>query len=76
VTAATQAALEPFRAEGLRAAMYLIPALGALLTFVLFAASRTVTGDVERLQCWMRESAAAGETAADSAVSSATRGGA
>ncbi|MET0622020.1 MAG: MFS transporter, partial [Pyrinomonadaceae bacterium] len=58
VTAATQAALEPFRAEGLRMAMYVIPALGALLTLVLFAASRTVTKDAERLQRWMRESAA------------------
>jgi MFS family permease len=57
VTAATQAALEPFRAEGLRTAMYVIPALGALLTLVLFAASRTVTKDTERLQSWMRESA-------------------
>jgi len=27
-----------------------------LLTFVLFAASRTVTKDVEKLQDWMRES--------------------
>ena len=63
VTAATQAALEPFRAEGLRAAMYVIPALGALLTFVLFAASRTVTRDVERLQSWMSESSAAGAEA-------------
>ena len=59
VTAATQAALEPFRAEGLRSAMYIIPALGALLTLVLFAASRTVTRDMERLQSWMRESAEA-----------------
>ncbi|HEX8286210.1 MAG TPA: MFS transporter [Pyrinomonadaceae bacterium] len=57
VTAATHAALEPFRAEGLRTAMYVIPALGALLTLVLFAASRTVTKDAERLQRWMRESA-------------------
>jgi MFS family permease len=62
VTAATQAALEPFRAEGLRTAMYLIPALGALLTLVLFAASRTVSKDVDRLQRWMRESAAAEAT--------------
>jgi MFS family permease len=58
----TQAALEPFRAEGLHTAMYLIPALGVLLTLVLFAASRTVTRDMERLQSWMRE-----ETREDSA---------
>ncbi len=61
VTATTQAALEPFRAEGLRTAMYIIPALGALLTLVLFAASRTVTKDMESLQRWMRESAEASE---------------
>ncbi len=54
----TQRALEPFRAAGLHKAMYIIPALGALLTLVLFAASRTVTKDVERLQSWMRERAA------------------
>jgi MFS family permease len=57
VTAHTQQALEPFRAEGLHTAMYLIPFLGALLTLVLFAASRTVAKDTERLQRWMRESA-------------------
>lgn len=51
-------ALEPFRAEGLHSAMYVIPLLGALLTLVLFAASRTVARDVERLQSWMREEAA------------------
>lgn len=58
VTAETQQALEPFRASGLHTAMYIIPALGALLTLVLFAASRTVTKDTERLQRWMRDSAA------------------
>jgi MFS family permease len=57
VASPTQQALEPFRAEGLHAAMYLIPVLGALLTLVLFAASRTVSKDVESLQRWMRESA-------------------
>lgn len=58
VTSLTQQALEPFRAEGLHSAMYIIPALGALLTLVLFAASRTVTKDMERIQRWMRESTA------------------
>jgi MFS family permease len=53
----TQASLEPFRAAGLHTAMYIIPALGLLLTLVLFAASRTVTKDMERLQSWMREKA-------------------
>ena len=58
VTTHTQQALEPFRAAGLHTAMYIIPALGALLTLVLFAASRTVAKDTERLQRWMRESSA------------------
>jgi len=56
ITDFTQAALEPFRAAGLQSAMYAIPILSVLLTFVLFAASRTVTKDVEKLQDWMRES--------------------
>jgi MFS family permease len=58
VTAHTQQALEPFRAAGLHTAMYIIPGLGALLTLVLFAASRTVSKDAEELQRWMRESSA------------------
>lgn len=58
VTSLTHQALEPFRPAGLHSAMYMIPALGMLLTTVLFVASRTVTKDVERLQLWMRESAA------------------
>ncbi|MBC7798854.1 MAG: MFS transporter, partial [Pyrinomonadaceae bacterium] len=51
----TQTALEPFRAVGLHSAMYAIPILSVLLTVVLFAASRTVTKDVDKLQKWMRE---------------------
>ena len=54
----TKEALEPFRATGLRSAMYIIPGLGALLSLVLFAASRTVAKDMEKLQLWMRESSA------------------
>jgi hypothetical protein len=38
--------------------MYIIPALGCLLTLVLFAGSRTVTKDMERLRSWMSQSAA------------------
>src|SRR5215217_1064784 len=60
VTTLTQQSLEPFRAAGLHTAMYIIPGLGALLTLVLFAASRTVAKDTERLQRWMREAAAEG----------------
>ncbi len=50
-----QKALEPFRAAGLRSAMYLVPILSTFLMIVLFAASRTVKGDVEKIQNWMRE---------------------
>lgn len=45
-------ALEPFRGEGLHAAMYAIPLLAFLLAIVLFAASRTVRRDVEALHAW------------------------
>jgi predicted MFS family arabinose efflux permease len=51
-------ALEPFRAAGLHTAMYIVPILAAALALVLFAASRTVTNDVARLQTWMRSHAA------------------
>jgi MFS family permease len=54
----TPKALEPFRAAGLHAAMYLIPAIFALLAMVLFAASRTVKKDIQKLQAWMRAPAA------------------
>lgn len=43
VTDATQAALEPFRAEGLQSAMYVIPVLVIILALVLLAASRALT---------------------------------
>ena len=52
----TQKTLEPFRAEGLHSAMYIIPLLACLLTLVLFAGSRTITKDMERLHDWMRDS--------------------
>jgi MFS family permease len=55
----TARALEPFRGVGLHSAMYLIPTLFALLALVLFAASRTVKRDVEKLQSWIQEPAAA-----------------
>ncbi|HEX6728608.1 MAG TPA: MFS transporter [Pyrinomonadaceae bacterium] len=57
VTASGQQALEPFRAAGLHSAMYLIPALSILLAAVLFAASRTVTKDREKIDRWMQDSA-------------------
>jgi len=47
-------ALEPFRAEGLHKALYVVPTLAAFLAVVLAAASRTVKKDVHKLQSWMR----------------------
>jgi MFS family permease len=47
-TVLTKKALEPFRGQGLHAAMYVIPALSVLLTLVLFAASFTVARDMEK----------------------------
>ncbi len=58
VTDTSFAALRPFAAEGLHSALYVVPVFGLLLGFVLFAASRTVTRDTEKLQHWMRQSAA------------------
>ena len=51
-------ALEPFRADGLHQAMYIVPILATLLAIVLFAASRTVKKDVARLQDWMKSAQA------------------
>jgi MFS family permease len=47
--AAAGAPLEPFRGAGLHSAMYVIPILSVLLALVLFAATRTVGKDMERL---------------------------
>src|SRR6185436_13763554 len=55
-------ALEPFRAEGLHTAMYIVPILATILAVVLFAASRTVKKDVGALQAWMRSEDAAVKT--------------
>ncbi len=49
--------LEPFRGAGLHSAMYVIPLLNICLAFTLFAGSRTVARDMERLQTWMRDAA-------------------
>jgi predicted MFS family arabinose efflux permease len=43
-------ALEPFRAAGLHSAMFAIPFLSVLLALVLYAASRTVTKEIENLR--------------------------
>jgi hypothetical protein len=52
--ASSPAALNPFRAEGLHRALYLVPMLAAMLSAVLFAASRSVKKDVLELQSQMR----------------------
>jgi predicted MFS family arabinose efflux permease len=48
VAVMTPQALEPFRADGLHAAMQVLPVLGVLLMLVLLAAARTVTRDAAR----------------------------
>lgn len=57
VTDTSFEALRPFAPQGLHSALYVIPVLSLILAVVLFAGSRTVTKDMERLQRWMRESA-------------------
>jgi MFS family permease len=54
VTEFTAKTLEPYRGAGLRSAMYLVPVLSTALMLVLFAASRTVKKDVEKIQNWMK----------------------
>lgn len=54
VTDLTPEALNPFRGVGLHRAMYIVPTLNLCLAAVLFAASRTVARDVDRLDQWMR----------------------
>jgi MFS family permease len=50
----TSSALEPFRAAGLHSAMYAVPMLAVFLALVLFAASRTVSRDIDALQGWKK----------------------
>jgi MFS family permease len=57
VTETTFEALRPFAPQGLHSALFIVPVLGFLLAVVLFAGSRTVTKDMDRLQRWMREAA-------------------
>jgi len=56
VTDTSFQALRPYAAEGLHSALYVVPVLGVLLGLVIFAASRTVARDMEKLQRWMRDS--------------------
>ncbi|MBI3693938.1 MAG: MFS transporter, partial [Acidobacteria bacterium] len=48
---------EAVKAAGLHQAMYVIPALEFLVGVVLYAGSRTVTRDHEKLQAWMAQTA-------------------
>jgi MFS family permease len=56
--AGAAAMAEPFRAAGLHSAFYVVPVVSLMLAAVLFAASRTIGGDMQKLQRWMRESVA------------------
>ena len=53
--AGASAMAEPFKAAGLHSAMYVIPLLCVLVAVMLFAASRTVAADMERMRRWLRE---------------------
>jgi len=61
---------EAFRAEGLHSAFYVVPLVSLILAVVLYAGSRTVAKDMERLQRWMRDSAAP-TAAPDAAIEAA-----
>ncbi len=50
--------LKPYMPEGIHQAMFVLPVVNLLLAVVLFAGSRTVKRDAERLQKWMRETTA------------------
>ena len=56
---------KPFKAVGLRQAMYVIPVLCLVLAVVLYAASRTVGRDMARLHSWQESQVA--QTGAGSA---------
>lgn len=55
ITNFSTAALEPFRAAGLRSAMYVVPVFSLVLTVILWLASRSVKSDVERMQSRLNE---------------------
>jgi hypothetical protein len=54
VVQSTATALEPYRGDGLHAAMHIIPLLAGVLAVVLYAATRTVGKDIETLETWTR----------------------
>jgi MFS family permease len=62
VAATEGPALEAFKGEGLRRAMYVIPVLNVALTLCMIVAARLVPRDIERLRSWMREAAGSANT--------------
>ena len=60
VATPSPADLDLFRAEGLRLAMCLVPALGLAVAGVLAAASRAVGADMQGLRAWMSDQAPRG----------------
>jgi len=57
VTDTAGPALEAFKGEGLRRAMYVIPVLNLLLSFCMLVAARLVPRDIEAVRTWMRTAA-------------------
>jgi len=55
--AGATAMTEAFKAIGLHNAFLVVPIVSLILAFVLFAGSRTVTGDMDKLHRWLREAA-------------------
>ena len=64
--AGATAMAEPFKAAGLHHAMQVIPLLSLLVALVLYAASRTVAADMERLRRRLSEADAGSATPANS----------
>jgi hypothetical protein len=56
--------------------MYVIPLLNLALTFCMLMAARTVPRDIAKLQAWMRDSAAKGQSPAQPVPAGAASAGA
>jgi len=54
-TAGASSLTDPFRAAGLHTAIYVIPLCSFILSAVLFAATHTVSKDMNELQLWMAQ---------------------
>lgn len=62
VTATDNAALEPFRAAGIHAAMYVLPISSALIAVLLLSSLARARKDASALKAWMAEQAVAEPT--------------